>query len=335
LTCHLGFEYSSVADDYERRFHRSGNAVSDIRFDGRVAVVTGAGGSLGGAYALLLATRGAKVVVNDLGTAVDGTGADAAVADKVVAEIRAAGGKAVADYHPVDTVEGGEGIVKTALDSFGRLDILINNAGITRPGSFHRMREEDWDRVISVHLKGAFCVTQPAVRRMHQNRYGRIVFVTSGVGLFWSLGVANYGAAKTALLGLMNALKLEVGRSNIVVNCIAPGADSRIWAGTGMSEEVLARLRPDLVSPMLAYLCSDECQTSGNIFNAVGGCFSRTAVVEGQAVSFDPDAQVTPEQIRDNIDRLVDMTGCEEFSDGIAQMKSRLLPHLKGRAAGQ
>ena len=184
--------------------------MSEVRFDGRVAIVTGAGGGLGRAHALLLASRGAKVVVNDLGGAHDGTGGGSAMADKVAEEIRTAGGEATPNYDGVDTAEGGEAIVKTALDAYGKVDILINNAGILRDRAFHNLTEEDWEKVLAVHLKGAFSVTQPAFRVMRQHQYGRIVFTTSAAGLYGNFGQTNYGSAKLALVGLMNTLKIEV-----------------------------------------------------------------------------------------------------------------------------
>jgi NAD(P)-dependent dehydrogenase (short-subunit alcohol dehydrogenase family) len=202
--------------------------MSEIRFDGRVAIVTGAGGGLGRAHALLLASRGAKVVVNDLGGTREGTGAGTAMADKVVDEIKAAGGEAVANYDGVDTAAGGESIVKTAVDAFGKVDILINNAGILRDRAFHNLTEEDWEKVLAVHLKGAYCVTQPAFRVMRQNSYGRIVFTTSAAGLYGNFGQTNYGAAKLALVGLMNTLKIEGQKYNIFANTIAPLAISRL-----------------------------------------------------------------------------------------------------------
>src|SRR3989304_10603597 len=176
--------------------------MSDVRFDGRVAIVTGAGGGLGRAHALLLASRGAKMVVNDLGGSRDGTGAGSEMADKVVQEIKGGGGEAVADYHGVDTAAGGEAIVKTALDAYGKVDILINNAGILRDRAFHNLTEEDWDKVLAVHLNGAYNVTQPAFRVMRQNSYGRIIFTTSAAGLYGDFRPANYSAAKMGVVGM-------------------------------------------------------------------------------------------------------------------------------------
>src|SRR3972149_3859204 len=221
--------------------------MSEVRFDGRVAIVTGAGGGLGRAHALLLASRGAKVVVNDLGGARDGTGAGSAMADQVVTDIRAAGGEAAPDYHGVDTAEGGEAIVQTALDAYGKVDILLNNAGILR---------------------------EPAFRVMRQNQYGRIVFTTSAAGLYGNFGQSNYSAAKLALVGMMNTLKIEGQKYNIRANTIAPLAAPRL------TEDIFPpamhdKLKPEYVSPVVAYLCSEECADSGGVVTEGGGYFGR------------------------------------------------------------
>src|SRR4030066_479904 len=201
--------------------------MAEVRFDGRVAVITGAGGGLGRSHALLLASRGAKLVINDLGGTVDGSGEGGSeMANKVVAEIKAGGGEAVADPHGVDTAEGAQAIVKTALDAFGKVDILINNAGILRDKSFMKMEEEDWDKVMAVHVKGAYNVTKAAFPVMRENNYGRIIMTTSAAGLYGNFGQTNYSTAKMALVGLMNTLKLEGSRYNILCNTIAPIARS-------------------------------------------------------------------------------------------------------------
>lgn len=305
--------------------------MSDVRFDGRVAIVTGAGGGLGRSHALLLASRGAKVVVNDLGGSRDGSGAGTNMADQVVNEIKAAGGEAVADYHGVDTAAGGEAIVKTALDAFGKVDILINNAGILRDRAFHNMTEEDWDKVVAVHMKGAFDVTQPAIRVMRQNNYGRIVFTTSGAGIFGNFGQANYSAAKMAVCGMMNTLKLEGAKYNILVNTIAPIAASRLTEDI-LPPNILERLRPELVSPIVCYVCSEECAETGSIFTAGGGHFGRAAMVEGPGtyVAGEPPAL---EQIRESFAKIKDMTGATEFKDVGAENMGRIMPSLTKAAA--
>lgn len=297
--------------------------MSEIRFDGRVAIITGAGGGLGRAHALLLASRGAKVVVNDLGTARDGTGAPSSeMANRVVEEIRAAGGEAVADAHGVDTYEGGEAIVKTALDAFGKVDIVIANAGILRDRAFHNLTEEDWDKIFAVHVKGSFNVIQPAFRLMRQQSYGRIIVTTSNAGLYGNFGQANYSAAKTALIGLANTLELEGAKYNIKANVIAPVAASRLTEDI-MPPPVLEKLKPEYVSPMVAYLCSEECQVSGQIFTAGGGYFGRAAIVEGKGAVL-PHASI--EDIRDNLARISDLSGAEEFTNAFDEVSKRLQP---------
>ncbi len=308
--------------------------MSDVRFDDRVAIVTGAGGGLGRAHALLLGSRGAKVVVNDLGGARDGTGSGSAMADQVAGEIRAGGGEAVPDYHGVDTAEGGEAIVKTALDAYGKVDILVNNAGILRDRAFHNLTEEDWDRVLAVHLKGAFCVTQPAFRVMRQNHYGRIVFTTSGAGLFGNFGQTNYSSAKMALVGLMNTLKMEGQKYSVLANTVSPMAASRLTQDI-LPPPMLEKLTPELVSPIVAYLCSEECTESGSVWSAGGGYFGRVALVEGKGVALDPSGEITVEQVRDNWGKIKDMSGAEEFANANAEGMSRIFPNLQRGAPAQ
>lgn len=297
--------------------------MSDVRFDGRVAIVTGAGGGLGRSHALLLASRGAKVVVNDLGGSRDGTGAPSSeMANKVVEEIKSAGGEAVADAHGVDTVEGGEAIVKTALDAYGKIDIVIANAGILRDRAFHNITEEDWDKIYAVHVKGSFDVIQPAFRVMRQNNYGRIIVTTSNAGLYGNFGQANYSSAKTALLGFASTLELEGAKYNIKANVIAPVAASRLTEDV-MPPAVLEKLKPEYVSPMVAYLCSEECQVSGQIFTAGGGYFGRAAIMEGKGAVL-PHA--TPEDIRDNFSKISDLSSAEEFANAFDEVSKRLQP---------
>lgn len=276
--------------------------MGEVRFDDKVAVVTGAGGGLGRSHALLLASKGAKVVVNDLGGAADGSGAGSAMADKVVDEIKAAGGEAVANYDGVNTVEGGKNIVKTAVDAYGKVDIVINNAGILRDKSFVKLDEQSWDMVMAVHLKGAYCVTHAAFPLMKENGYGRIVMTSSGAGLFGNFGQANYGAAKAALVGMMNVLKLEGAKYNIKVNTIAPLAASRMTENL-MPPEMLSKLGPELVSPIVGYLCSEDCQESGGIYTVGGGHYGRIAVMEGKGCAIKSDV-VTIDDIKDNFEAI-------------------------------
>jgi NAD(P)-dependent dehydrogenase (short-subunit alcohol dehydrogenase family) len=274
--------------------------MSEIRFDGRVAIVTGAGAGLGRCYALEFAKRGAKVVVNDLGGARDGSGASHNAADLVVKEIKDLGGEAVANYDSVATVAGGENIVKTAVNAFGKVDILINNAGILRDKSFPKMTEDEWDLVVSVHLRGAYCVTRPAFSIMRENQYGRIVCTTSGAGLYGNFGQANYSSAKMGLVGLMNTLNIEGAKYNIKTNTIAPLAASRLTEDV-FPPEVFKKLKPEYVMPIVIFLASEANQDSGMIFNCGAGWYSRTAVVCSKGITIgDGKRLIKPEEILEN-----------------------------------
>jgi NAD(P)-dependent dehydrogenase (short-subunit alcohol dehydrogenase family) len=272
--------------------------MADLGYDGRVAIVTGAGGGLGREHALLLASRGALVVVNDIGGALDGSGSDVTPGQRVVDEIKAAGGEAVVDTNSVATPEGGAAIVQTALDAFERIDIIVNNAGILRDKSFHNMTPEMIDAVLAVHLKGAFNVTQPAWAHMREQAYGRVVVTSSNAGLFGNFGQANYGAAKTGLVGFANVLAEEGERYNIKVNVIAPIAGTRMTAEI-FGEELSAQLDPAWVSPVVAWLVHEDCPVSGHIYSAGGGHVARIFVGEGPGY-FQRDRQLTIEDIRDH-----------------------------------
>ena len=278
--------------------------MSDVRFDNRVAIVTGAGAGLGKSYALEFARRGAKVVVNDLGSALDGSGSSHSAADVVVNEIKAAGGQAVSNYDSVSTVQGGESIVKTALDAFGSADILVNNAGIVRDHSLAKMTEEEWDLVMAVHLKGAYNVTKPALASMKDKNYGRVIFTSSGVGLYGNFGQANYAAAKMGLVGFMNTLVLENAKYNIKLNAIAPNAASR------MTDKILPpplfeKLKPEHIAPIVMWLSSEQNQDSGMIFNCMGGWYSRTAIMCGNGVMIGGGGgPVSAEDIQKNWDAI-------------------------------
>ncbi|RJP42971.1 MAG: SDR family NAD(P)-dependent oxidoreductase [Desulfobacteraceae bacterium] len=301
--------------------------MNKINFNGRVAIITGAGGGLGRVYALELAKRGAFVVVNDLGGARDGSGGgSSSAADKVVDEIKALGGKAVANYDNVATPEGGENIVKTAIDAFGRVDILINNAGILRDKSFLKMDPENWAAVMAVHLNGAYHVTRPAFTAMRENGFGRIIMTTSAAGLYGNFGQTNYSAAKMALVGLMNTLKLEGRKYDIKVNTIAPIAASRLTEDI-MPPEIFEKMKPEFVSPLVLYLCSDECKASGQIFNTGMGYFNRVAILTNSAVQLGDETNFpTPEEISENIDKINDMTGAKEFDDLNAALFELMAP---------
>jgi NAD(P)-dependent dehydrogenase (short-subunit alcohol dehydrogenase family) len=280
--------------------------MSDIRFDGRVAVITGAGGGLGKTYALELARRGASVVVNDLGGSSDGRGGSSSMADATVKEIIEAGGKAAANYDSVATPEGGKAIIQTALDNFGKVDILVNNAGILRDKSFLKLEPKDLEAVLDVHLKGAFFVTQPAFASMKENGYGRIVMASSGAGIFGNFGQSNYGAAKMGLVGLMNVLSVEGAKNNVKVNTIAPIATTRLteqlFGGLG------AALDPAFVTPLVVYLCSEKCELTHEIFDVGGGRYARIFIGMGKGWMAPKGKKPSADDIFDHIDVIRDTT---------------------------
>lgn len=241
--------------------------MSQLRFDGKVAVVTGAGNGLGKQYALLFASRGAKVVVNDLGGSTHGEGSDSRAADKVVDEIKAAGGEAIADYN---SVEFGEKVIATAVDKWGKVDIVVNNAGILRDVAFAKMTQQDWDLIYTVHMLGAYKTTKAAWPHMQKNGYGRVINVASAAGLYGNFGQSNYSAMKLGLVGLTKTLAREGAKKNIHVNVIAPLAGSRMTA-TVMPEEMVDALRPEFVSPVVAYLCHEDTEANGGIYELGAG----------------------------------------------------------------
>lgn len=245
--------------------------MSNLRFDGRVAIVTGAGNGLGRSHALMLGALGAKVVVNDLGGGAHGDGKSSAAADKVVAEIKALGGEAVANY---DSVENGASIVQTALDAFGTVDIVINNAGILRDVSFQKMTQGDWDLILKVHLTGSMSVSHAAWPIMREKGYGRIIMTTSAAGIYGNFGQANYCAAKLGLAGLANCLAEEGRSKGIHVNTIAPIAASRLTE-TVMPPELLANLKPENVSPLVAWLCHEDCEETKGLFEVGAGYIAK------------------------------------------------------------
>jgi NAD(P)-dependent dehydrogenase (short-subunit alcohol dehydrogenase family)/acyl dehydratase/putative sterol carrier protein len=286
----------------------------EIRFDGRVAIVTGAGAGLGRVYALELAKRGARVVVNDLGSARDGSGAGSAnPADRVVEEIKALGGEAVASFDSVSTPEGGEAIVNRALEAFGRVDILINNAGILRDKTFLKMDPPDWEAVKAVHLDGAFYVTRPAFRQMKENKYGRIIMTTSAAGLYGNFGQTNYSAAKMGLVGLMNTLKLEGEKYGVQVNTVAPIAATRLTEDI-LPPDLFEKLKPEFVAPLVLFLCSEKCPVNGAVYNAGMGYFNRAALVSGPGVLLSDGSTVpTPETVAGRLPDVLRMEGAREF----------------------
>jgi NAD(P)-dependent dehydrogenase (short-subunit alcohol dehydrogenase family) len=280
--------------------------MADLGFDGKVAIITGAGGGLGRSHALELAKRGALIVVNDLGGSTDGVGHSETAAQKVVDEIKAAGGEAVANYDSVATPEGGANIVKTAVDTFGSVHIIINNAGILRDTSFKNMTPEQLNPVLDVHLKGAFYVTQPAWQIMRDQNYGRIINTSSGAGVFGNFGQTNYGAAKMGLVGFTRVLSVEGGKNNIKANAIAPVALTR------MTEDILGpladKLGPEYITPVVTYLAHEDCEVSGEVFTVGGGHVARVFI--GVAPGY-TDPNLSAELVRDHLAEIRDETGYE------------------------
>lgn len=283
-------------------------ASSELRFDGKVAVVTGAGGGLGRAYALLLGSRGAKVVVNDLGGSVDGKGNSSNAADKVVEEIKTKyNGEAIGNY---DSVEFGDKIIKTAIETFGRIDILINNAGILRDRSFMKMSQQDWDLIYKVHMVGTYSTCKAAWPHMREQGYGRIVNVSSASGLYGNIGQSNYAAMKMGILGLSQTLSKEGNKYNIKVNTIAPIAGSRMTENL-MPPDLLAALKPVYVAPIVAYLSHEDCEENGSIFELGAGWVAKLRWQRSKGCFFDLSGEnkLTVESVAENFDEIT------EFND--------------------
>ena len=305
------FEFGELAQD-------------KIDFTGKVAVVTGAGGGLGRAYAIELAKRGAKVIVNDLGGARDGTGASKTPAQKVVDKIKALGGEAYPNYDNVATKEGGENIVNTAIEKFGRIDILINNAGIIRDKSFVKMTPEMWHGVIDVHLHGAYYVTRAAFLKMKEQGYGRIIFTTSAAGLYGNFGQANYSAAKLALIGFMNTLKDEGLKNDIKVNAVAPLAASRLTEDI-FPKEMLDKAKPEYVVPLVLYLVSDRCDVTGRIYNAGLGNYNRVVMGTGPGIMLSDKGEIpSPEKVKENFNAICDLKDFKVYKNLSEQLTDLL-----------
>lgn len=288
-----------------------------VKFDGRVAVVTGAGGGLGRSHALALAARGAKVLVNDFGGAVDGAGASSAPAEAVVAEIVAAGGEAIAHGADVSNPAQVEDMARTALERWGRIDILINNAGILRDASFTKMSLEDFRRVIDVHLVGAFLCTKAVWPAMREAQYGRILMTTSSSGLFGNFGQANYAAAKMGLIGLMNVLQIEGEKNNIRVNALAPAAATRMTEGI-LPPQAASLLGPETVSPAALFLVSEDAPRRA-IVSAIGGGYALAFVGETEGVFVEPDTR-TPEAIAQCFGALSDRANARVPQNSMEEM---------------
>jgi NAD(P)-dependent dehydrogenase (short-subunit alcohol dehydrogenase family) len=287
--------------------------MADIRFDGKVAIVTGAGGGLGRQHALELARRGANVVVNDLGGSVDGSGGGSDAANKVVEEIKAFGGEAIANGSSVTDDAGVARMVKDAMDAWGRIDILVANAGILRDKSFTKMELADFQVVVDVHLMGTVKPAKAVWDIMRAQNYGRIVVTTSSTGLYGNFGQSNYGAAKLGLVGFMNSLKLEGQKNNIHVNAISPVAATRMTENLGMPEQVLAQLKPEYVTPGVVFLCSEDAPT-GAVLTAGAGAFALSRIVETEGVYLGGSATV--ESIRDNWSKITDEAGQKAYLNG-------------------
>ncbi|XP_058492781.1 peroxisomal multifunctional enzyme type 2 isoform X1 [Solea solea] len=276
-----------------------------LSFEGRVVLVTGAGGGLGREYALAFAERGASVIVNDLGVDTKGVGKSSAAADKVVEEIRAKGGKAVANY---DSVEDGEKLIQAALDAFGRIDVVVNNAGILRDRSFASTSDLDWDLIQRIHLRGSFQVTRAAWSHMKKQKYGRIIMTASAAGIYGNFGQANYSAAKLGLLGLSNTLAIEGRKYNIHCNTIAPVAGSRLTE-TVMPPDLLATLKPEYVAPLVLWLCHDQCQENGGLFETGAGWIGKLRWERAQGhIARSKNQPITAEAVRDQWDKICDFT---------------------------
>ncbi|MEU8039045.1 SDR family NAD(P)-dependent oxidoreductase [Streptosporangium sp. NPDC049078] len=296
----------------------------DLSFDGRVAVVTGAGGGLGRAHALELGRRGARVVVNDMGTSLSGDGVESGRAAIVVKEIEALGGTAVADVNSVATPEGGEALIQTALSAFGQVDVVVNNAGILRDKTFHNTGPDDVDPVLDVHLKGAFNVTRPAWRVFREQGFGRVVVTSSSAGFYGNFGQASYASAKMGLIGLIKVLAIEGRKYDIKANAIGPVALTRMTEG--FENPIADRMDPALVSSVVAYLCHDSCELSGEVLSAGAGRVARVFV--GMTRGYVNDS-LSAEDVRDHLTEIFDDTGYQVPGNSMAEME--LLAEMLGK----
>ena len=319
--------------------------MSKIDFTGRVAIVTGAGGGLGRDYAIQLAARGAAVVVNDLGGTTGGTGQDKSAADAVVRTIVEAGARAVANYDSVATRAGCDAIVATAMDHFGRVDIVINNAGNQRNGRIEQLSDDDFEAVLAVHLNGAFYLSQTAYKQMLKQQYGRLVFTSSASGVLGHYIRANYAAAKAALVGLMHSFSLEGARAGILANALLPTAASRLGGGPADSllpewdalqpqrvkdiELIGAKIRVEYVTPLVLYLASERCKSTHAMWSATGGRYARAFVGMTRGWLGPSDRPATPEEIAANLARIEDRAGftephsvAEELADVVRQTRT-------------
>ncbi len=300
--------------------------MADIRFDGKVAIVTGAGGGLGRQHALELARRGAKVVVNDLGGSVDGSGGSSAAADAVVAEIKAAGGEAISNGSSVTDDAGVALMVKQAMDTWGRIDILIANAGILRDKSFSKMELSDFELVVNVHLMGTVKPVKAVWEIMKEQNYGRIVVTTSSSGMYGNFGQSNYGAAKLGIIGFMNTIKLEGQKNNIHINAISPVAATRMTENL-MPPAVLEKLKPEYVTPGVVYLASEEAPT-GAILTAGAGAFALSRIYETEGVYLG-EGGLSVEEVRDNWAKITAPEGQQAYVNG-GEQSGKFFRKLQG-----
>ncbi|WP_371230595.1 SDR family oxidoreductase [Pseudomonas sp. QE6] len=291
-----------------------------LRFDGKVVIVTGAGGGIGRAHALLFAKHGATVVVNDLGGSTHGEGANASAADRVVAEIREAGGTAIANH---DSVTDGEKIVRQAVEAFGRIDVVVNNAGILRDKTFHKMEDADWDLVYRVHVEGAYKVTRAAWPFMREQGYGRVIFTSSTSGIYGNFGQSNYGMAKLGLYGLTRNLAIEGRKNNILVNAIAPTGGTRMTEGL-IPPQVFEQLKPELVSPLVVYLGSEACQETSGLFEVGGGWIGKVRWERSLGVGFDPREGFSVEDVAANFAQICDFENAVHPKDNVEALREMM-----------
>lgn len=291
-----------------------------VRFEDKVVIVTGAGGGLGRAHALLFARHGARVIVNDLGGSAHGEGANASAADRVVAQIREAGGEAVANH---DSVTEGDKIVQNALDAFGRVDVVVNNAGILRDKSFAKMEDADWDLVYRVHVEGAYKVTRAAWPHLRDQNYGRIIFTSSTSGIYGNFGQANYGMAKLGLYGLTRTLAVEGRKNNILVNAIAPTGGTRMTEGL-IPASVFDLLKPELVSPLVVFLGSEQCQDSAGLYEVGGGWIGKVRWERSLGAGFDPHAGFSPEDVAAQWQTISDFSDAVHPTDNVGALKEMM-----------
>jgi NAD(P)-dependent dehydrogenase (short-subunit alcohol dehydrogenase family) len=291
-----------------------------VRFEDKVVIVTGAGGGIGRAHALAFAKAGAKVVVNDLGGSTHGEGANASAADRVVTEIREAGGTAVANH---DSVTDGEKIVQNALDAFGRIDVVVNNAGILRDKTFHKMEDADWDLVYQVHVAGAYKVTRAAWPHMREQNYGRVIFTSSTSGIYGNFGQSNYGMAKLGLYGLTRTLAIEGRKNNIFVNAIAPTGGTRMTEGL-IPQQVFEQLKPELVSPLVVYLGSENCQDTAGLYEVGGGWIGKVRWERSNGAGFDPKVGFDADDVAAHWKEIGDFEGASHPEDSLQALQAMM-----------